>query len=238
MNRDPDISHKLSKNMRHIFCGTAPLPIVLRQNFHETFGCHLQESYGMSEVLLVAAQTPTEAVSQINAGCPLPGIRTALRISQDISETELLIHTPFSLTSYLLEDGEISPLLDDGSMPSGDLGKIVNGALIITGRLKDLIIRGGVNVSPVAIENVLQREIGVKEVAVVGLLHDIWGESIVACLVAEVGVRVDDLQAKLQLRCTKELTEGMRPDRYVWMQNLPYATTGKVQKNVLIERLI
>ena len=237
MNRDPDIAQKLSINIRHIFCGTAPLSIVVRQNFFDTFGSHLQESYGMSEVLLVAAQTPIEAATQINVGQLLPGIHTTLRVTEELSEAELVIHTPYALTSYLLEDGESSPLLDDGGMPSGDVGKIVNDALIITGRLKDLIIRGGLNVSPVAIENILQQEIGVQEVAVVGFPHDVWGESIVACLVVDDKIDVDDLQEKLKLRCAKELAEGMRPDRYVWMKDLPHATTGKVQKHVLVNQL-
>ncbi len=237
MNRDLDIAQKLSVSMRHIFCGTAPLPVAVRQSFRATFGCSLQESYGMSEVLLVAAQTPIEAATKNNVGHLLPGVNATFRFIPDRSEPELVINTPYALTSYLLEDGESSPLLVDGGMPSGDVGQLMDDALIITGRLKDLIIRGGLNVSPVVVENFLLREFGVKEVAVVGFSHDIWGESIVACLVSEVGINVDTLQEKLQLRSAKELAEGMRPDRYVWLHDLPYASTGKVQKHILIERL-
>jgi acyl-CoA synthetase (AMP-forming)/AMP-acid ligase II len=236
MNRDLDIKHKLSESMRHIFCGTAPLPIAVRQSFHATFSCSLQESYGMSEVLLVAAQTRVEAAEQINVGHLLPGVHATFRAIPERREPELVINTPYALSSYLLEDGESSPLLGDGGMPTGDAGQMEGDALIITGRLKDLIIRGGLNVTPVAVENVLKRELGIQEVAVVGLPHDIWGESIVACLVAESGRNVDTLQANLHLRCTKELAEGMRPDRYVWLEDLPHASTGKVQKHVLIER--
>jgi len=238
MNRDPDIAQKLSKSMRHIFCGTAPLPTAVRQCFRATFGCSLQESYGMSEVLLVAAQTRTEADTQTNVGLLLPGIRTTYRVIPEYSEPELVINTPYALSSYLLEDGNSSPLLDDGGMPSGDVGRMDGGALVITGRLKDLIIRGGLNVSPVVVETVLQREPGVIDVAVVGIPHDIWGESIVACLVVETGINVDILQANLQLRCTKELGEGMRPDRYIWFPDLPRASTGKVQKHLLVERIV
>jgi acyl-CoA synthetase (AMP-forming)/AMP-acid ligase II len=237
MNRDPDIVHKISKSMRHIFCGTAPLPIAVRQSFRETFGCSLQESYGMSEVLLVAAQTRAEADTEINVGHLLSGIHITFRVIPEYSEPELVIHTPYALSNYLLENCESSPLLNDGGMPSGDVGQMEADALIITGRLKDLIIRGGLNVSPVAIENVLQRESGVQHVAVVGLPHDIWGESIVACLVVEKWCNVDTLQTNLQLRCAKELAEGMRPDRYVWLNDLPHSSTGKVQKHLLVRQL-
>jgi len=237
MNRDQNIAHKLSTSMRHIFCGTAPLPILVRESFRATFGCSLQESYGMSEVLLVSAQTPTEAATQINAGRLLKGVHATFRFIPENREYELVIRTPYALTSYLLEDGHSSPLLDNGAMPTGDVGQVVDDALIITGRLKDLIIRGGINISPVAVENVLQRELGVKEVAVVGLPHGVWGESIVACLVAEDGFNVEELKVKLHLRSTKELAEGMRPDRYVWLSDLPRASTGKVQKNLLVGNL-
>ena len=238
MNRDADIANKVSGSLRHIFCGTAPLPIAVRKSFRATFGCSLQESYGMSEVLLVSAQTRTEADTSNHVGCLLPDVHTAFGAVTGRGEMELVIHTPYALTSYLLEDGETSPLLADGGMPSGDVGRMDDNALVITGRLKDLIIRGGLNVSPVSVENVLLREPGVQEVTVIGLPHDFWGESIVACLVADVGVDIDLLHTKLHHRCAKELGDGMRPDRYVWLEALPKSSTGKVQKHVLVEQLV
>ena len=191
----------------------------------------------MSEVLLVSAQTRAEADTSSNVGRLLPGVHATFRAVPERGESELVINTPYALLGYLLEDGETSPLLVDGGMPSGDVGQMEGDALIITGRLKDLIIRGGLNVSPVAVENVLLREPGVQEVAVVGLPHDFWGETIVACLVAEAGADVDTLQISIHLRCAKELGEGMRPDRYVWLDTLPRASTGKVQKHVLVRQL-
>lgn len=238
MNKDSNIIKKLSKTMRYIFCGTAPLSIELRESFLATFGCYLQESYGMSEVLLVAAQTKVQAKNQVNVGCLLPGINVKFRSISEINEPELIIYTPYALISYLVEEGEKSPLLADGGMPSGDLGKVVDDSLIITGRFKDLIIRGGTNISPVSIENFLQSETGIKEVAVIGLPHDVWGESIVACLVAGKGMNTNKLQERLYLRCKNELAEGMRPDNYVWLNELPRSSTGKVQKHTLIKQLL
>ena len=235
MNRDPQISTKIGNKFLHVFCGTAPLPTSVRDNFKNTFGCCLQESYGMSEVLLVSAQTQVEAGNQINVGRLLNGVQVSFRTELESGAAELVINTPYALKTYLLEDSEMSPLLTDGGMPSGDVGEMVDGALVITGRLKDLIIRGGLNVSPVAVENVLMREDGVQEVAVVGLPHDFWGESIVACIVADPDVEAETLQSSIIQRCLRELGEGMRPDRYVWLDSLPRATTGKVQKHVLAQ---
>jgi acyl-CoA synthetase (AMP-forming)/AMP-acid ligase II len=233
MNRDPDIRHKLSGITNQIFCGTAPLSSSLREDFRAIFGCPLQESYGMSEVLLVSAQTRTTAETQDDAGKLISGVVASFRAVQDQYEKELVIHSPYSLVHYLLETEENSPLLDDGGMPSGDLGRMEGDSLIITGRLKDLLIRGGLNISPLAVENVLLREPGVLEAAVIGLPHKFWGESIVACIVTDPEVDINKLQDSLRIRCNKELGEGMRPDQYVWLKALPRNPAGKVQKHVL-----
>lgn len=237
VSRDAEAARRVGAGLSQVFCGTAPLPEATRRAFRDTFGCALQESYGMSEVLLVAAQTRAEAVSRNGVGRPLPGVSASFRAVPELNAAELVIHTPWALTGYLLEQGEGTPLLTDGGMPSGDLGEVSEGELAITGRLKDLIIRGGLNVSPVAVEDALLREPGVLEAAVVGLPHDFWGETIVACLVAEPGVDAAALQAALEARCARALGEGMRPDRYVWLEALPRASTGKIQKYRLREGL-
>lgn len=238
MNRDPDLARKVGADLQQVFCGTAPLPLAVRQSFLEMFGCPLQESYGMSEVLLVSAQTRAESMTNYHVGRPLQEILISLRPTDQCEKSEVIIYTPYALKGYLLENGEDSPLLEDGGMPSGDLGQMRDGVLVITGRIKDLIIRGGLNVSPVMVENVLFREPGVQEVAVVGIPHNFWGEQIVACIVAKRGVDVGVLQASLQQRCANELGEGMRPDRYVWRDTLPMVSTGKIQKNLLVQELV
>lgn len=237
MNRDSLRARKVGSSLSKVFCGTAPLPETTRQAFRSVFGCSLQESYGMSEVLLVSAQTTEEAQQKMGVGQLLPGIRTSLCDNSNSKESELVIHTPWALKKYLLEEGESTPLLDDGGMPSGDVGVVKNGYLYITGRLKDLIIRGGMNVSPVAVEDVLLREHGILAAAIVGVPHDFWGEEIVACLIAKPGSDVDKLQNSLQDRCTRELVKSMRPDRFVWLDELPRSSTGKIQKHLLRGKL-
>jgi long-chain acyl-CoA synthetase len=238
MNRDPDIALKVGSSLKQAFCGTAPLPTVVRQTFLATFGCPLQESYGMSEVLLVSAQTRTEAMTDCHVGRLLKDIFISLRPAEGCEKSELIIHTPHALKAYLLESNEVCPLMEDGGMPSGDLGQIKEGVLVIEGRIKDLIIRGGVNVSPVMVESVIGREKGVQEVAVVGVPHDFWGELIVACIVADKGVDIGVLQSRLQQRCAVELSDGMRPDRYVWRDALPRVASGKIKKHDLIQELV
>lgn len=237
VNRDPEVAREVQKHFDYIYCGTAPLPLSVRRSFHFVYGVPLQESYGMSEVLLVSAQTKKEAESRCDVGKLLTGISVNFRSLQENSEQEIIIHTPYAYKEYLLESGYSFPLMVDGGIPTGDTGYLEKDTLIISGRLKDLIIRGGLNVSPVSIENVLLSEPGVQEVAVLGLQHEFWGESIVACLIAESGFSHITLENSLRTRCQNELSEGMRPDRYIWLKDLPRSTTGKIQKHILREQI-
>ena len=237
VSRSVDVRRSVAGSFQHVFCGTAPLPLATRHKFRSTFDLPLQESYGMSEVLLVSAQTRVEAESREGVGTLLPEVEVRSGVVEGRSEREVIVYTPFVLQKYIMESTEISPLLPDGGMPSGDVGELKDRNLRITGRLKDLIIRGGLNVSPVAVENVLLRERGVQEVAVVGTQHEFWGEQIVACLVPEKDADRDRLLQSLQRRCVNELGEGMRPDRFLWLDELPRSVTGKVQKHVLRERV-
>ena len=238
MSRNAKTALQVGTSLKHVFCGTAPLSASTRKAFSDAFGCPLQESYGMSEILLVAAQTRDEAMAENGVGRLLPGIYAGNSYSLSFVADELIIYTNCALKAYLLEEEESSPLLSDGGMPTGDQGEIdENNKLRITGRLKDLIIRGGVNVSPVVIEEVVLSNPQVEEVAVVGVKHDIWGEIIAACVVATSGTETTELEAALVASCKKELGYGMRPDRFVWLESLPRASTGKIQKNILRELL-
>ena len=82
---------------------------------------------------------------------------------------ELLVRSPFSMLGYL-EDGKlVSPFDEEGFLDTGDLARMESGRIEITGRVKDIIIRGGINTSPARIESVMSRMPGISEVAVVGL---------------------------------------------------------------------
>jgi len=236
MTRDPDVAAAVGQGFTHVFCGTAPLTSHIRKSFLKKFGCPLQESYGMSEVLFVALQSREDALTKINAGSLLAGVELGFRPAVDQEDVqEMVVHAPWALEKYLLEDGEASPLTETGGMASGDVAVLEGGCLRITGRLKDLIIRGGVNVSPVTIEDVLSSDPQVADVAVAGIEDPVWGEAIGAYLVAAEGADRDSLHARLRSLCSEKLAASMRPDRYVWLDRLPRSSVGKVQKFLLKE---
>lgn len=200
--RDADTSKFYASKLRHVFCGTAPLPRNIRQRWLETFGIPLQESYGTSELMLVSVQGYEEAeAGEHNVGALLPGIEVSG------NPGELVVASPYS------RHGE----------RTGDIGEYKDGRLTITGRIKDLIIRGGFNVSPVRVEEALRKIPGVHDAAVIGQPDEFWGEKIIAFV--EGGEATTFAES-----FRRSLPKSHWPDVIEIVDKLPRNEMGKVKK--------
>jgi acyl-CoA synthetase (AMP-forming)/AMP-acid ligase II len=135
----------------------------------------------------------------------------------------------------------ISDPFEDGMFASGDLGTLSSdGMLCITGRKKDLIIRGGFNISPGQIEEVLARHPAVDCVAVLGTPHEFYGEEGTAVVQLAPGTSLMESQPALVKLCTERLSSICIPTRFLDLGKLPVTITGKVKKSQvreLIQRL-
>jgi long-chain acyl-CoA synthetase len=119
---------------------------------------------------------------------------------------------------------------------SRDLGRLdADGRLVLEGRVDDMIISGGINVFPAVVENVLMAHPGVRGCAVVGAPDDQWGQRVCAYVVADDGVDADQLDAHAR---DSELAGYQRPRGYVFVDELPRTTTGKVDRRDLRARAI
>ena len=105
-----------------------------------------------------------------------------------------------------------------------------SAALFITGRKKDLIIRGGVNISPAAIEEALMHVDGIADVAVVSIPHELYGEDIVAVLKLEAGVELESILDSVVAHAKRNLAQHQQPARYIAIDEFPRTANGKVQK--------
>ncbi len=152
---------------------------------------------------------------------------------------EILVHTPHAMAGYVdSEKREMIPLDPSEWFPSGDIGHLSQqGDLFITGRKKDLIIRGGTNISPRRIEEVLLAHPAVADVAVVGVPHPFYGEEVVAALRLADGQSLGDVQAALESLCRAHLSAVSMPNRFVAVDEFPTSVTGKVQKARLAKTL-
>jgi acyl-coenzyme A synthetase/AMP-(fatty) acid ligase len=228
-------------SVRHAFVGFAPLPLKVKDEFELRYGVKLIENYGLSETLFVTARSRPDATDRGYVGEALPGV--ALRIVTEEGnlvppgiDGEVQIQTPDLMAGYLDVEGRLLRLQASDWFPTGDVGRLDNSnSLSITGRKKDIIIRGGVNISPAAIEESLMQVRGVSEVAVVSIPHELYGEDIVAVLKLEPGLELDSILATLASHSRDNLAQHQQPARYIAIDELPRTPSGKVQKARLRE---
>ncbi|MFZ0814030.1 MAG: class I adenylate-forming enzyme family protein [Candidatus Sulfotelmatobacter sp.] len=231
-------------SVRHAFVGFAPLPLKVKNEFEARYGVRLIENYGLSETLFVTARSRTDFGAGGYVGEALPGVE--LRIASDDgsdrdngqqeslppgADGEVQILTPDLMAGYLDADGTLSKMDAAAWFPTGDVGHLdEHGSLFITGRKKDLIIRGGVNISPAAIEESLMHIPGVAEVAVVSVPHELYGEDVVAVLKLDAGIELESILDLVVAYAKRNLAQHQQPARYISIDELPRTANGKVQK--------
>ena len=191
------------------------------------------------EEIRAALASPDPAVRARlgSAGRPAPGVELQVRgadgsVLDPGQLGELWVKGPQVAGEYA---GLGSVLDASGWFPTRDLAHIDDeGFLFIHGRVDDTIIRGGENIAPAEIEDVLDAHPGVHAVAVVGLPDDEWGQRIVAVVVARPGTSAAELTAFV-----KERLRGSRtPDEIIFRDDLPYTDSGKILRKVLVAQLV
>lgn len=210
------------------YIGTAPLNDVLKKSFEDKYQVKLFQSYGLSETLFVSSVTE-ETHSLIN-----PGVGTTLdsvKLTQR-KDGELLIDVPWMFLGYTNED--TLKYFENGNYISGDVGDLSSGVLIITDRKKDLIIRGGINISPKAIENIARTNNSVVDISVFAGNDNLMGEIIICAVVVKDGVDTNEFKKNL-LSSVHSFGSGYAIDKVVFLDSLPYNTNGKLDKNKLRE---
>jgi acyl-CoA synthetase (AMP-forming)/AMP-acid ligase II len=168
-----------------------------------------------------------------SAGKPLPCVEIQFKRREGLPDPEVLIRSPTQMTRYI--GVSESPIDGDGWLHTGDLGHLDNeGHLWITGRAKDLIIRGGENIAPASVERALASIQGVIEAAVVGIPHPDLGEEVCAfVVVADGGPTPDTLSRQLR----GQLASFAVPTVWhVQQEPLPTNQTGKIDKSALVTR--
>ena len=152
-------------------------------------------------------------------------------------EGEILTRGPEVMIGYLRAEDNAAAFDDEGFFRTGDLGRFESsGALVITGRKKDLIIRGGENLSAKEIEDVLYMHPAVREAAVVAMPHPRLGEGICAFIVAHEQA-TPTLEELANFIAARGLARQKIPERLEIIGQMPRTASGKIQKFVLRERV-
>lgn len=238
---EPSFGSRDLSSLRLLAYGAAPMPFDVVTRAIESFPCGLMNAYGQTESTSTLTYLGPEdhvipAGPSSEREIRLRRLRSAGRPLDDI---EVAVLGPRGEPLPVGQEGEVaargsrlSQTAADGWLHTGDLGYLdSDGYLYLTGRLRDLIIRGGENISPGEIEAVLEEHPGVTEAAVIGVPHAEWGEEVAAVIVPAPGETptADELMAFVKTR----LASHKVPQHYYYVVELPRNELGKLLKTEL-----
>jgi acyl-CoA synthetase (AMP-forming)/AMP-acid ligase II len=226
-------------SLRTFLCGGAPVPPSLLEQAKvqapNTFATVL---WGMTEGAGTTC-VPDSTYEQLahSAGKPLPDLELMILDPGPDGSGELAMRGPQVFVGYLGQESLYRDLVTaDGFFRTGDLATLdADGYLHLTGRLKDIIIRGGVNISPVPIEHAIAAHPGVRRVAVIGQPDDRLGERICAVIVpVDAPLSLEELNGWL---LEQGVSERKLPESLVMVDDMPVTAAGKIRKGDLRREL-
>ncbi|MFF7451768.1 MULTISPECIES: AMP-binding protein [unclassified Streptomyces] len=234
----PDDVRPDTSSVRFAVCGAAPASAELLTRFEARYGFPLIEGYGLSEGTCGSTINPIAGPRRAGTvGLPFPGQEIRI-LDADGNEAapgtdgEVVLRGPNVMRGYLGRPDDTARVVVDGWLHTGDVGHLdAEGYLTLVGRSKDMIIRGGENIYPKEIEDVLTSDPSVLEAAVIGVPDEKWGEVVVAYVQPRPGSNVD--LAALEALCARSLTGFKRPASYVLVEAIPKNAVGKIDKGSL-----
>jgi long-chain acyl-CoA synthetase len=222
-----------TSSLRTCISGGASMPVEIMRGFEQTFGCMILEAYGLSETSPVASFNHPDRVRKPGSiGTPMEGVGMRV-VDADGAELahgqpgEIAIRGHNIMKGYWGKPGATAEAIPDGWLRTGDLAKVDDdGYFFIVGRQKELIIRGGYNVYPREIEEVLHEHQAVAEVAVVGIPHAELGEEVGAAVKLKPGAAATPAELRAFAR---QRVAAYKYPRHVWLvRELPKGPTGKI----------
>jgi long-chain acyl-CoA synthetase len=232
-----DATHRPS-TLRLTVVSGAPLPAGLPARAKDKLCARVIERYGMTEVSpLTMREVPDDGGEPGDVGHPLSGV--TVRVRDGAAHGELEATAPSMFLHYAEDPDATKAALHQGFFRTGDLGRVdPDGRVVLSGRLKDLIIRGGHNVAAREVEHVLEAHPGIADVAVLGLPDADLGEEVAAVLVLRDGNgTAATIAGELRMRCKEVLAAYKRPRLWFVLDDLPRTASGKVRKDALRDAL-
>jgi long-chain acyl-CoA synthetase len=222
-------------SLRVCISGGAAMPVEIMRSFEEAFGCVILEGYGLSETSPVASfNHPDRTRMPGSIGTPIEGVQMKA-VGEDRAEVargevgEIAIRGHNVMKGYWNRADATEAVMQDGWFHTGDMATVdEDGYFFIVDRKKDMIIRGGYNVYPREIEEVLYEHPAVSEAAVVGVPDESMGEEVGAAIALKAGAdaTADDIRAFV-----KERVAAYKYPRRIWfVDELPKGPTGKILK--------
>lgn len=230
-------------NLKIVFLGTAPIEMEKKITFENELGVSIFENYGLSETTFISCEDikSTKNRSQSSVGTILPYVEYKLVKYEESNDIfELLIKSPFNFCGYLSKQGKLLKIdFDvDGFFNTKDLVKIDhNGQLVLLGRTRQIIKKGGLFIALKEIENAILGSKYVKEAVAIPIKHDFYGESYDLLLTLKTH-EPDDLvmKSKIKLWLVDNLVSYKHPENIIIVDEFPYTPSGKIKIEELKEK--
>ena len=238
LTREADEVDAMLGKLRFMSCSTSPLLGDQHRIFEDRYGIRLIQHYGMSEGGTVAGNRfDTRRIGSVGR----PGMVQNLTIIDGDGNTlpvgeegEIEIGGPQNAYGYLMEDGSVEKVRGQ-RLRTGDIGYLDDdGYLYVTGRAKDIVIRGGVNIAPLEIDNAIMRHDDVFEVATIGVPDKIYGEELVSYVVAKPGAALSE--AALKAHCEDVLPAFKRPRDLILVDDIAKNARGKIDRRAMADK--
>jgi len=226
-----------TKQLRFAMCGSAPVPAETIKRFEETFNCLVIEGYGLSESTCRSTFNPPDKRRRAGS-CGLP-IGNEMRVvddeDNDVPEGELgeiLLRGENVLKGYYKDPEATATAFRNGWFHTGDIGyRDADGFYFIVDRKSDMIIRGGENIYPREIDEVLYQHPAVSAAAVIGVPNDLYGEEVAGFVVLREGSETTE-EAMIEF-CKAHLADYKCPKTIRFVKDIPKGPTGKLLKREL-----
>ena len=238
----PEAGRFDTSSMRSWGSGAAPLPLEIVEPFEKTFGGRLMEGYGLTEASPVVSAHRLSGVRKLGSvGQPIPGVEVAILDDDDRpvptgEPGEVCVRGPNVMLGYYRLPEETAKTLRHGWLHTGDVGRVDHdGFLYIVERKKDVIIRGGFNIYPREVEDVLYAHPHVAEAAVIGMPDAVMGEDVLAFVALKSGA-VATAEEIIGF-CQARLAKFKCPKQVRFVDALPKSPIGKILRKELRARV-
>lgn len=243
MLKHPNFSHCDLSSLFKVDVGGSPMPVELARQWKSRVGSHVRQRYGMTEN---SGKGSTDRTSEpyhegsVGRAYHTTSIRIVDDLGQPVGageEGEILTSGPTTMKGYFKDPEATVATIRDGWLHTGDIGYLSDdGWLYVVDRKKDLIIKGGENIYPAELENILYKLPDIADATVVGVPHEVYGEEPMAFVVPMAGTNptVDAIKSHL----AEHITKFKIPSRVVFLDSLPKNGVGKVLRRALRDEYI